>query len=68
MYAQSKASGKKRNLSQAKKPQSVSQSVSLPESDMSDKTRVQRWILSRLGGAENGKKESSDSGLWYSDD
>lgn len=43
----------------------MSQSVSLLKIDASDKTKIQRWILSRLGGAGIGKKKKGDSNLWY---
>ena len=60
MHPSCKADRKKHYISQAAKRTSLSNSVSLLEPMMSDKTKVQRWRLF-LGGDGIGKKKKGNS-------
>ena len=65
MHPSCKADGKKHYISQASKRPSLSNSVSLLEPTMFDKTKVQRWRLF-LGGDGIGEKKKGNSSIWYS--
>ena len=60
MYPSCKADGKKHYIPQAAKRKRLSYFVSLLESKMSDKTKVQRWRLF-LGGDGIGQKANNNS-------
>ena len=64
MHPSCKAGGKKHYISQAAKRTSLSNSVSLLEPTMSDKTKVQRWRLC-LGGDGIGQKANHNSSIWH---
>ena len=65
MHPPGKTDGKMRYIPQASKFQRVNHSVSLPESEVFDKTKIQRWRLF-LGGDGIGKKKKGNSSIWYS--
>ena len=64
MYPSCKADGKKHYIPQAAKRKRLSYSVSLLESKMSDKTKVQRWRLF-LGGDGIGQTANNNSSIWH---
>ena len=64
MYPSCEAGGKRDNVPQTTKCQSMTHSVSLLEPCISGKTKIQRWRLF-LGGDGIGKKKSCNSGIWH---
>ena len=64
MHPSCKAGVKKHYISQAAKRTSLSNSVSLLEPTMSNKTKVQRWRLC-LGGDGIGQKANHNSSIWH---
>ena len=66
MHPPGKTDGKECDLPQDPERRSMSQSVSLLELKISDKTKIQRWRLF-FGGDGIGKKKNDDSRIRYSD-
>ena len=64
MYPSCETDGKMRHIPQASMLQRVNHSVSLLESGMSDKTKVQRWRVF-LGGDGIGQKANNNSPIWH---